>query len=98
MYACRLCLPRWLVFFAASMPVSAALAADGGKRLNVLFLFADDQRTDTISALGNPHIQTPTLDGLVRQGFVFRNAYCLGSNVGAVCLPSRNMLMSGRAY
>jgi arylsulfatase A-like enzyme len=67
-------------------------------RPNVLFLFADDQRTDTISALGNPHIRTPTLDGLVRRGFTFNNAYCMGSNIGAVCLPSRNMLMSGRAY
>ncbi|MEX2264834.1 MAG: sulfatase-like hydrolase/transferase [Bryobacteraceae bacterium] len=68
------------------------------KRPNVLFLFTDDQRTDTISALGNPHIRTPHLDSLVRSGFVFRNAYCMGSNVGAVCLPSRNMLLSGRAY
>ncbi len=68
------------------------------RRTNVLFLFADDQRTDTIAALGNPHIQTPTLDALVRRGFVFRNAYCLGSNSPAVCLPSRNMLMSGRAF
>ena len=34
----------------------------------------------------------------VRSGFVFRNAYCLGANMGAVCTPSRNMLLSGRAY
>src|SRR6478609_172993 len=65
---------------------------------NVIFLFADDQRADTIAALGNPHIKTPNLDQLVNRGFVFRNAYCLGANIGAVCTPSRNMLMSGRAY
>jgi len=64
---------------------------------NILFLFTDDQRADTISALGNPHISTPNLDKLVKSGMVFRNAYCMGGNVGAVCLPSRNMLLSGRS-
>lgn len=79
-----------------AVPVRA-LAADS-QRPNVLFLFTDDQRTDTIAALGNPHIKTPNLDELARSGFVFRNAYCMGSDRGAVCFPSRNMLMSGRAY
>ena len=72
------------------------LAAD--KPPNVLFLFTDDQRNDTIAALGNPVIKTPNLDALAKSGMVFNNAYCLGSNVGAVCRPSRNMLLSGRAY
>jgi len=77
--------------------VPAALAAQS-KRPNVLFLFTDDQRADTISALGNPHIRTPHMDSLVRNGVTFRNAYCFGSNSAAVCLPSRNMLLSGRSY
>jgi arylsulfatase A-like enzyme len=66
-------------------------------RPNVLFLFTDDQRADTIHALGNPLIQTPNLDRLAERGFVFRNAYCMGGNQPAVCLPSRTMLMSGRS-
>jgi len=66
-------------------------------RPNVLFLFSDDQRFDTIHALGNPHIKTPNLDRLAATGFVFRNAYCMGSMSGAVCYPSRAMLMSGRS-
>lgn len=65
---------------------------------NVLFLFTDDQRADTIHALGNSTIKTPHLDELARSGFVFNNAYCLGSNSGAVCVCSRNMLLSGRTY
>ncbi len=73
----------------------AALAAD---KPHVVFLFTDDQRADTIGALGFPHVQTPHLDALARRGTVFRNAYCLGGNSPAVCLPSRNMLLSGRAY
>ena len=34
---------------------------------NILFLFADDQRADTIAAHGNPHIKTPNLDKLVER-------------------------------
>ncbi len=63
---------------------------------NVLFLFSDDQRADTIHALGNPHIQTPTLDRLVAEGTTFTRAYCMGAQQGAVCVPSRAMLMSGQ--
>jgi len=70
----------------------------GGRRLNVLFLFADDQRADTIGAWGNPHIRTPNLDRLAGKGFSFRRNYCFGSNSGAVCVPSRAMLMSGRTW
>lgn len=79
--------------------VSGGVAGKSGlARPNVLFLLTDDQRADTIAALGNPHIKTPNLDRLARSGLVFHNAYCLGANVGAVCTPSRNMLLSGRAY
>ncbi len=73
-------------------------AAPAEPKPNVLFLFADDMRADSIAALGNPAVRTPNLDSLVNRGFVFRNAYCLGGNSGAVCTPSRNMLLSGRAY
>lgn len=66
-------------------------------RPNVLFIFADDQRPDTIAALGNPVIKTPTLDRLVREGTSFSNAHCFGSIHGAVCQPSRAMLHSGRS-
>ena len=83
------------VALTLAVPGHAPLAA---ARPNVLFFFTDDQRADTIGALGNPHVITPTLDRLAESGLVFRNAYVMGSNVGAVCLPSRNMLLSGRAY
>ena len=62
---------------------------------NVLFLFTDDQRADTIHALGNDRIRTPNIDRLVRSGLVFTNAYCMGGHVAAVCITSRTMLMSG---
>jgi len=64
---------------------------------NVLFLFADDQRADTLAANGNEHIVTPALDSLAERGFSFRNNYCMGATQGAVCVASRAMLMTGRA-
>ncbi|MFO0958110.1 MAG: sulfatase-like hydrolase/transferase [Isosphaeraceae bacterium] len=74
-----------------------ALGGEQG-RPNILLLLADDQRADTIGAWGNPHIRTPNLDRLVRRGTSFRGNYCFGSNSGAVCVPSRAMLMSGRTW
>lgn len=79
-----------------TQPVVAA-APRKSKKPNVLFLFTDDQREDTIRALGNPHIQTPHLDELAETGVVFRNAYCMGGFSGAVCLPSRMMTLRGRS-
>ena len=72
-------------------------AARGGLPPNVLFLFADDQRPDTIAALGNPVIRTPHLDQLARDGISFRHAYMQGAFVGATCVPSRAMLLSGQS-
>ncbi len=65
---------------------------------NVLFLFADDMRAESVRALGDPAVITPNLDALVQRGFVMQNTYCFGGNSPAVCLPSRNMLLSGNAY
>src|SRR5262245_4465173 len=80
----------------AAMISGTTRAADAPKKPNILFLFSDDQRADTIAALGNHHIQTPNLDRLVRQGTACTRAYCMGAQQGAVCVPSRAMLMSGR--
>ncbi len=66
------------------------------KRPNILFFFTDDQRYDTIHALGNPHIHTPALDSLVRKGTAFTQAHIMGGSCPAVCMPSRAMLMTGR--
>jgi arylsulfatase A-like enzyme len=64
---------------------------------NILFLFADDQRADTIAALGNDHIKTPNLDRLVRRGLAFDRAYMQGGLNEATCVPSRAMLLSGQS-
>lgn len=87
---------RRLTFVVAFVAALASVAA--ANRPNILFLFADDQRADTIGAWGNPHIRTPNLDRLAAAGFSFRGNYCFGGNSGAVCVPSRAMLMSGKTW
>jgi arylsulfatase A-like enzyme len=73
------------------------LHAAAATKPNILFIFADDQRADTIAALGNAHIQTPNLDRLVHRGVSFNRAYMMGGMNGATCVPSRAMLLSGRS-
>ncbi|MBI5726184.1 MAG: sulfatase-like hydrolase/transferase [Planctomycetes bacterium] len=58
---------------------------------NVLILFTDEQRFDTISALGHRHMITPTLDRLVREGCSFVNA----CTPNPVCVPARHSLITG---
>jgi len=74
----------------------ASLAPAAVPRVNVVVLLADDQRFDTIRALGNTEIRTPHLDQLAREGFAFTHAFLMGSGQPAVCVPSRAMLMTGR--
>lgn len=88
---------EWMAAFGAAAAHAAGLSASS-RRPNLLFLLADDQRADTIGALGNPHIKTPNIDSLVASGVTFRNNYIFGGNSGAVCVPSRAMLMSGKTW
>lgn len=88
-----------LVAFGLYVPGVAAHAADdtAKPRVNILLFFTDDQRWDTVSALGNPEIKTPNFDAITHRGFHFENAYCMGAMVPAVCLPSRTMLLTGHS-
>ena len=74
----------------------AEVEDEGARRPNVLFLFTDDQRYDTIHSLGNERIKTPNIDRLVEGGLSFDNAYIMGGTSMAVCTPSRACLFSGR--
>jgi arylsulfatase A-like enzyme len=71
--------------------------AAGAEKPNILFLLADDQSFETIRAFGQTDIDTPNLDRLVQRGTTFTHAYNMGSWSGAVCVPSRTMLITGRS-
>lgn len=91
---------RFLVFVVAACLVSCGspqVATDESPKPNILFIFADDQRADALGCSGNEHIKTPNIDQLAKEGIRFTNSYVMGGHHGAVCAPSRAMLMSGKS-
>ena len=79
------------------LPVVTLSAAEA-RPPNILHIHADDHRADGLHALGNELLQTPNLDTLVERGMTFRHCYTMGSMKGAVCLPSRTMLLTGKSW
>lgn len=75
-------------------PPSVA-AGSSGRRANVVLVFMDDMTHWAIGALGGT-VQTPNLDRLVQRGTAFTHAVNQGSWTGAVCIPARAMLLTGR--
>jgi len=74
------------------MADAVAVAADGDRRPNVLFIAVDDLN-HWVGHLGrNPQAQTPNIDRLARRGVTFSRAYC----AVPACEPSRAALMSGQ--
>ncbi|MEU8757421.1 sulfatase-like hydrolase/transferase [Streptomyces chartreusis] len=63
-----------------------------GRRPNFLVILGDDLGWADLSSYGAPHIRTPNLDRLARQGVRFTDAYS-GS---ATCSPTRFSLYTGR--
>jgi choline-sulfatase len=59
---------------------------------NFLMIMSDQHGPDWIGGMGCPAIQTPALDGLMKQGVSFRQAYC----AYPMCTPSRASYMTGR--
>ncbi|MEV8318084.1 sulfatase-like hydrolase/transferase [Streptomyces sp. NPDC059900] len=69
-----------------------AVPRRGTRRPNILFILGDDLGWADLSSYGSPHIKTPNLDRLARQGVRFTDAYA-GS---ATCSPTRFSLYTGR--
>jgi arylsulfatase A-like enzyme len=86
-----------LTFLTLLALIPSARAAES-RRPNILFILADDQSPLDLR-MYDPHspIQTPVLEKLAASGMTFDGAYHIGSFVGAVCTPSRHMIMSGRS-
>ena len=67
-------------------------AADSTAPMNILVLYADDWRHDTLGVAGNPVVQTPTLDQLASQGMRFTHN-CVTTSI---CGISRASLFTGQ--
>ena len=63
---------------------------------NVLIIYSDDQSYNTLGVMGNQLISTPHLDKLAKSGMLFTQTHVMGGHQGAVCIPSRVMLLTGR--
>lgn len=71
---------------------SAAVAADGARRPNIVVMMTDDQRFDFLSCAGHPFIKTPNMDRIAADGYHFANMFVTNS----LCAPSRATLMTGQ--
>ncbi|MEI6819652.1 MAG: sulfatase-like hydrolase/transferase [Verrucomicrobiota bacterium] len=81
------------------LPAASSHAADALRaKPNIVFFLADDLRPDCLGVLGHSIVKTPNIDKLFENGFVFHNAYVLGSDNAAVCMPSRAMIQTGMSY
>ena len=60
-------------------------------RPNIIWYCTDQQRFDTIAALGNEHINTPNLDKFAAESAVFTHAFCQSP----ICTPSRASFLTG---
>ena len=61
------------------------------KKPNLVFIMSDQQRYDTLACYGNDWINTPRLNELSDESFVFENAYV----TQPVCAPARSSIMTG---
>ena len=90
-----------LLAFAAFWFVPLSMLQAGApvrRQPNILHIHADDHRPDGLHALGTKLLHTPNLDALVERGTSFTRCYTMGSMSGAVCQPSRTMMLTGKSW
>lgn len=81
---------------AALATLSCSAWAKGKDAKNVLFILVDDMQKTCIHAYGNSQVVSPNIDNIVNQGISFTHTYTNGSLGGALSMPSRAMIMTGR--
>ncbi|GAF02008.1 sulfatase-like hydrolase/transferase [Saccharicrinis fermentans] len=88
---------RPFLFLLFSVALFYGCAKEKKKKPNFLFVLVDDQSAFDLKMYNsNSILETPNIDKLAQGGMVFENARNMGSMNGAVCTPSRHMIMSGR--
>ncbi len=75
----------------AGAPAILRAARRAGDKPNLLFLWTDQQRADTMAAYGNSRFRVPAMNRLASQSVVFDRSYV----TQPVCTPSRSSVMTG---
>ena len=87
-----------LVCLGCFITVATAFASPPARRPNILFIIVDDQSPFDFRFYDpSSTLHAPAVERLAAEGMVFDAAYHMGSFSGAVCTPSRHMVMSGRS-
>ena len=85
-----------LALIAVSLLAATAIFGEE-RRPNILFIIVDDQSPQDLKVYNPSSIQdTPNIDRLAAEGMTLNAAHHMGSFSGAVCTPSRHMVMCGR--
>ncbi len=87
---------EFMRFCAASAASAAAfgmtaVSAARRRKPNLLFIWTDEQRADTMAVYGNSKIRVPNFNKLAAESIVFKNAYV----TQPVCTPNRSAVMTG---
>lgn len=70
--------------------LTAAAAATSKRPPNIIVILADDQGYGDLGCYGSPHIRTPNIDRMAREGTRFTDFYAQ-----SLCGPSRAALLTG---
>jgi len=80
-----------VILFSVVSACGNAQKKEEKKKMNILFIWTDQQRFDTMKAYGNDKIKAPNLHKLAEKSIVFKKAYV----TQPVCTPSRSSVMTG---
>ncbi len=83
---------RQFVALLIALLLGGVAARTADSRPNLVFIIADDMGTEDCGAYGHPHIRTPNIDRLAREGMRFEHAFLTCSS----CSPSRSSMITGR--
>jgi arylsulfatase A-like enzyme len=76
---------------AGSLPAQSRRGGGRTRPPNILYVMTDQQKASASPLYGNPHVPSPFLAELARQGIVFKDAYV----PSPICTPSRTSVLTG---
>ena len=83
-------LPLVLCIVGATFP-HKAFAQTARKRPNILVIFPDQLRAQSLGCMGNTDVRTPNIDRLASEGILFRQTF---ANT-PICCPARANILTG---